>query len=388
MKPAPHSTPARQRIAAAALALLMQFADQSWAQAPAATEPESSPAAESTEPEKAKRPIKNGVYRSGERLLSEEFNQAAVWLNDGESDFLGLYQPQYLGAAQGAVLMVFSEDLPRGRYEAFEALRQQLPEFGWSTLAIALYKQRPEPLPPRQPPPVKDQATEESAEENDAGPSADNSPIAPPPPEPNSTEDDSQSRPDNYDLEAENRATEAIAAAEAAQAKEEGDKADENEAPPPLDNRPIAEINLGRIRAAMAYLADQGQYNRALLGADYAASAAAGVLSDNPDTRDAVTALVLVNARNSHDENGQLNFLFDPELPLLDIAYGYVPEIELEQRERRHYTQRRRFRLHQIVALPLPVRPMEDDGTLLRRVRGFLKKHVAGDEIEAIQGGQ
>jgi len=150
-----------------------------------------------------------------------------------------------------------------------------------------------------------------------------------------------------------------------------------------------------RMRAAMNFLNQKGQFNVVIVGHGIGALRAARYADSlkseqNGLERSArrgakpIRALVFVEARNtaSNKEEQITDYFGDRELPILDIYYGDHFLDPLESRKRKQASVNARMTDYYQVKI---MRPTETGQTfenrLTRRIRGFLGKHAKGVEV-------
>jgi len=342
---------------------------------------------ESEEPTvEGRKPIEPPLYRNREdrdmRLLAAKLDpDSVVWLDALEEQFLAIYEPEYTGAPQGAVLLLHGEGQHSSWPNTIKMIRSSLPRFGWNTLSMSL------PNPDVIPHPTRD--------------------VWPAP--------DSQSTPSEGEGEVNTEGDSENADATPEQVPEGGEGNeifnDENNtlgdgALPPIPNNrdsidtsaevkiPVEDRTVARIRAAMSYLNDQGQFNIVLLG-DGVGAARAGhffsrlpvpVITD-PDVKPIkpIRAVVIINARN-HNPLGDINLtssLFDPEVPTLDIFFGLDKRNAYEAEQRKRYAQRHMHKIYKQVQLPaMSEVAQQGENRLSRRIRGFLQEHARGIKVD------
>ncbi len=325
-------------------------------------------------------PFSSREARNDELLSQSLEDNNGLWLETSRGKFLAAYEPDMTGNPVGALLILHAEgqhlDWPR----AMRSLRNHLPEFGWSALAISLpHPERPT-VPTRELPvraiiePVETSDDTEQAEGEDSGASQTEEPKEP---------------------------EEKTATAETDAAEGEQD-ADTNTAPAPpplvLPSRPDvpAEERVSqRLQAAIAFLHSKGQFNIVLVGSGTGATRAGEYLRSLPPGSEAnqrpIRALIMVNGRN-HLPTGDANLvscLTDSQLPVLDLYDNSNYRNQQEAATRKLHARRTRFAAYEQSQLaPLSASPEQLDNQLTRRIRGFLNKHARGVELEDAKVGR
>lgn len=311
------------------IALALLASSPLLAQAKEDTDTQASEQATEQPPAKAPAPKPRAVpdtAAQAERLLSEELGEdAIVWLKAGGSKFISLWEPDRSGNPFGAVLIVHGEGQTADWPYTIRALRQTLPDNGWSTLSISL------PNPEKNTPPPR--------------------PDSPP-----------------------------------------------STAPAPQTESLVSD----RMKAAMSFLNNKGQYNIVILAHGVGAARSMQYLSELTNTgmgnipsggRNRATAiierpiraLIMVNARNgiAGAENNLTKHLTDRSLPMMDIYFGDHVLDSTEPAERKLAAKKNRIaNYHQAKLMEPAVNWQEGENRLTRRVRGFLNKYAKGVEID------
>ncbi|TQV71783.1 DUF3530 family protein [Exilibacterium tricleocarpae] len=377
-------------IAAAVLSLSPATA-QETEPGPAATDPP--PASQAGgEPAAQSRP---GPAMRYMQLLAAGLPAPSVqWLEAGGERFLAVYESDYTGNPQGAILMLHAEGQHPAAHATLDAVRRQLPQYGWATLAAVLPSPGTAPIPARPPAPAMP-ATGETT--SDTGPGE------------SETGEREAGEQDNSGKETDAADAEETAAAEGeptAAASESDEIFDDNtgeisdgrqppapDAEPAKPAKPVEQQVAERLQAALQFLQEQGIFNVVVLGHGVGAARAAefyrqsrspatGTAPDSATTP--IRALLFVNARNRIPltEVELADCFNDPALPVLDIYQDADPRNRAEAEQRRR--QARRRGLQHFVQLRLPRQSASldrDHNQLMRRIRGFLAKYAAGMEI-------
>ncbi len=317
------------------------------------------------------------------QLLAAKLPADSVhWLEAEGESFLAIYEADYTGSPQGAVLILHAEGRHPAWHSALEAIRRELPQHGWATLAAALPSPAVPAVParPAPPPPAPAQAAE-------SAPAPESDQASPPDPA-----DTGETAQPGESEEVFNDATGAIGDGSAAPAA-----AAEPAAAPP---KPVEQRVNARLNSALQFLQQRGMLNLVILGHGVGAARAAefyrafhasaaggrqgGAISP-------LRALIFINARNRipMTEVDLPLSLTDPALPVLDLYYRTDLRDQREAERRRQ--QARRQRLENFVQLRMPRQISEldaDKNPLLRRVRGFLDRYAAGMEIDEAGAGR
>ncbi len=302
--------------------------------------------------------------------------------------FLALYETEFSGQPQGAILLLHAEGQHPNWPQTIEPIRKQLPASGWSTLAVAV------PMPAIPKPPARDAAAESKFLDKEP---LDKESLNKEPPNkepPNKLPPDKEPLSKTVDTERE----------AAPKETEEGEKSAAPDSAPLQDNTtsksemprmPLEEPNaearaLARLAAAMRFLNGQGLFNIVVIGDGMGATRASQFFRTLDYDRDGeglkpLQAMIIINARN-HFPQGDFNFLqglHDPGLAILDIYFGNDPRDRREAQKRKRFALRHRFVAYQQLHQPeLPPTLSGQDNRLSRRVRGFLAQHARGQKLD------
>lgn len=366
------------------LTLTMLNLQQAYAQTTENPESEASGgAAESpqTEPATQKQtldlPLPDIEKRNMELLAEHAEPDSVVWLQALDEKFLALYEPEITGNPQGAVLLLHAEGQHASWPNTIEVMRTTLPEYGWATLATTLPAPDPLPVPERELParPLTDAKSTPANAQQDKN-----------------TDATQEARPETEEIydDQGNGVSGGEAKNAPPVAAPDSDTARNNDVV-----KTPAELRANqRIRAAMTYLNDKGQFNIVLVGDGMGAARGGdfvmGVPITKPQTPEErplkpIRAMVIINARNSvPSSNIDLpKSLFDPEVPTLDIYFGTDVRDPIEAERRRKYAKRQGFQVYQQIRLPeIADNKMLGENRLARRVRGFLNKHAKGAKVD------
>ncbi|WGO97813.1 alpha/beta hydrolase family protein [Saccharophagus degradans] len=267
--------------------------------------------------------------KQAERLLSEELGEdAIVWLNAAGEKFISLWEPDRSGNPFGAILIVHGEGQTADWPYTIRALRQSLPDHGWSTLSISL------PNPAETPPPAR-------------SPSDTTPPSKPTPPP-----------------------TEPIVIERMKAAMSYLNKRGQY-------NIVILAHGVGASRSVQ-YLSQLSTSRPNNLPSGGRSRATA--IIDRP-----IRALIMVNARNGIEgaDDNLTEYLTDRSLPVMDIFFGDHVLDATEPDQRKMAAKKNRIaHYHQSKLLEPSANWQEGENRLTRRVRGFLNKYAKGVEID------
>ncbi len=290
-----------------------------------------------------------------------------VWLNDNKGKFLALFERDRSGDPQGAILILHAEGQHLNLNQSTQSLRLALPEWGWATLTIEL----PDPLLPSVPPrPKPEEIQAEKTPPND------------------------EASPSNED--AADPSTNTAAASAPAPAEQTTEEAPR---PEPADPEPIAQA---RLKAAVNYLHEQGQFNLAMIAIGVNAARGAYFMkqispakAEPSDPREKTfQTLVIINPRHqlpTHQStiNPELpESLADPSTPILDI-YEDTQINEILAKQRLDQAKRKKITAYRQIALAdLDSPDSTSHDRLIRSIRGFLRRHMRGMELPNSKVGQ
>jgi len=320
-----------------------------------------------------------------------------VRLIAAENEFYGLFMQERSGTPQGAVLILHDNGQHGQWPEIVAPLRENLPQYGWATLSIALPDIPPAARLPR--PVYKTETTEET----DEAAATEEPPAA----EDNATPDNATTTDaaDNNGISLQSEAD-----------AEEDQNAGGNEpalprltALPPLPEpepeaaapADVAEENaadkyrddmLERIRQSVAYLKQRGQHNIVIVAPGSSAGWAAEFMLQRPrtvqsdktngDSNDRGYTLVMIDAAdNPYEQEPLEQKLAGLDIPVLDLISeesGVPVRISDQRAGMMRHRQRAQYQQIQVPAFALQY---DDSNTILRRVRGWLKTHAAGTEL-------
>lgn len=379
--------PASLLAALLATAFCVGLSQQVLAADPSEEPPEEPPAAETADAaEQASTPPAPPVPRqlpypeAARHLAIQEYltlyqrNDEIVPLISDEQAFYGLFLPGRSATPQGGILIL--HDLEQhGHWPILVApLREDLPEYGWTTLAIEL------PVPYTQPEPAVD-ATADNAEGSEAEPEA--LPQENTASEETVTEDEDANGP----------------GAGSSPPQQEFDENNEPPLPPLESLPPLPEetaqtdtpepqsqpdydvIVTARIQSGLNNLYDRGQMNLVIIAIGDTAPLAANAVRvwQRERQEDKGITLVLIDARENPSTQLPLNdSLKTLSIPVLDL-------VTLDNRETQWQLQTRSGmmkRLHNDSYQQITLSGVgAEHPSTLRRVRGWLKKNAAGTEL-------
>lgn len=326
----------------------------------------------------------------------------AVEMVAAETAFTGLLLRNRSRNPQGGVLILHDQGQHSHWPDSAGPLREYLPDYGWTTLSIALPDAPPATLPPRSEPlsPTPANTDGETAAEATAAASDDNNSAAadtaaeniPTAPEP--ADSNGLAGPGTSDNNASNNNETMVSDNEPALPRLTGlpplpetTTAAEPEVPAPSAADHYREQMLQRISAGVSQLQSMGQMNLVIVAHGHSAAwAIAWLQQEQPAAANGEEqgyALVLIDAlENSYAPLRLQDALSGLQLPLLDLLTPYNRNSEFTNRERAgrmHSKQREAYQQIRIPALSLRA---DYANTVTRRVRGWLKTNAAGRELE------
>lgn len=316
-------------------------------------------------------------------LKNNQREKEAIHLKVLEESFTALYLDEQIGKPQGTVLILPDLEQHAQWPDLIAPLREYLPAYGWNTLSLSL------PSAPLRHLPARENSTET--------------------PKDNTTAEGAATAATADKLGSNSAETEQSAGA-SAQGTPKADNAAGEPSLPRLEKLPELPKNektptkidtaqrdaalqyqeqmLGRIKAAMNYLQQRGQFNIALVASGENATWAALYLAAQPikektdkDKNNEGFALILVDATGDAYAPEPLNQILPRlKLPILDIITPFNRNSVFNNNERigmiRH-SKNTDYTPVKLEALTLE----ENYGNLVtRRIRGWLARHMAGDE--------
>lgn len=312
-----------------------------------------------------------------------------------QQSFSGLFLPQSSGRPQGGVLLLHDR-AQHGHWPAvIGPLREYLPEFGWSTLAIEL------PIPPKAPKKQQDIASNEgTTTTTDIQPPAVSTPAA------TSEATAGQEELDSNGISLQGTVDET--------------PSDNEPALPPLSSLPELPANAvsestpepepidiveqyrqqvrERIAAAMDFLTQRGQYNLVIIANGISASWAVDFLLDSPiaerdnsaDNLDAIETqarepghtLVLIDPLDDpYSQSPLIDQLEQLDIRILDLLTDLPSHRDYDDKRRAGAMRRRQRQQYEQIHLPAVAEAQPASSLMLRRVRGWLRTHAAGVEV-------
>jgi len=315
-------------------------------------------------------------------LSAELADEKLVTLNASGEEFLALWKHDTSGNPFGAVILLHDQGHTIGWPQDIKGLRDELAQYGWSTLAVALPNPKDQEIkarPSLAPTPAPENAEGEDNGEKTAQDAAENTP------------EESKAK---QSTEKDNTASTA------------------NTSPPPpkkiaapkLTAAEIEAMAIARLEASMKHLNSIGQFNIAIMGSGVGAARAVNFihkLTNSNGSKDAkqnvaavgakaiierpLRALIMVNARNSvTGMDKQLpKLLIDPGLPVLDLVFNDHHLDQVEAKARKDKASRLQMENYYQVKLLRPAKSKKDYlNHTVRRTRGFLNRHAKGVEIK------
>jgi len=290
--------------------------------------------------------------------------------------FIGLYEKDKTGNPYGAMLIVHGEGQNADWPHTISTIRQELPEYGWTSLSITL----PEPAKPFVPArPTPQPATPKPSELSEPG-SSETEMV------------DDQAAPLEATPNNDNNTM----------ANQEAETDITNEPSETLDIKSAEEIEalaLERLKEAVSFLNSEGQFNivvaahgtAALRTMNYLAgesTVAPGAKDKNgkPKIQRPLRAMVFLNARNSllGIEKSLTELLDMQDFPILDIYFDEHHLDTIEAKARKKAAKSDNMDAYFLVKLLTPTHSIFDnENRFTRRVRGFLDQHARGVEVES-----
>ena len=322
----------------------------------------------------------------------------AVEMVAGETAFTGLLLRNRSRNPQGGVLILHDQGQHSHWPDSAGPLREYLPDYGWTTLSIALPDAPPPTLPPRsepdstasKPATMADQAEADAATE----PASSNNAVPPQAsPRVNETTDSNGlalSGPNNVVSGNDNNLSDnepALPRLTGLPPLPETSRVEQADMPAPSAADRYREQMLQRISAGVRQLQSLGQMNLVIVAHGHSAAWAIAWLQQQQPAaargEEQGYALVLIDAlENSYAPLRLQDALSGLQLPLLDLLTPYNRNSEFINRERAgrmHSQQREAYQQIRIPALSLRA---DYANTVMRRVRGWLKTNAAGRELE------
>lgn len=275
-------------------------------------------------------------------------------LTTPHEDIVVVYRPDTSGSPVGAALIIHTEGAPPFWPEHVKALQQQLPDRGWGTLSLLLPMPE-QPAPPPRPvdPPDNTDVKSADTDTEDTG-----------------TADTDAESTDTGKNDAGNAANQENANTEITKTN--------NDAPTP-DAVPHTERVRTRLRAALRFMAQKGQFNIAVIGDSISSAYISELLAAEADK--SVRAMIVLHAHTPINwvdiaADASLN---NPERPTLDIFF----DLNHPARQTRRQTARQQQYVNYRQYLLRTSRELSRSESLLtRRIRGFLSKAAKGKQVK------
>lgn len=339
-------------------------------------------------------------YRMLEKALEAEGrSEEIVWLS--ETPFLALERPELTGVPQGALLILHDDDQHPDWPKVIKPLREQMPEKGWHTLAIALpfaeFPQVPERTVPvkqidsvpagtldapptdaddTQTPPTTDENAQKGSEEVNAQ-------------EERTTEPDAPQVVDKADINGDQVALEAAVNSDQAPASTEenminvGDQADaKTEAMPVVET----DTSLARLQQGLTYLTEKGFLNIVMVGYRHSAQVLLQYIEQSQMSlpTDGL-AFVLIDPRLTAKQQAEFGTLLGPSfnLKILDIVDKSDAEAKRLAKQRQGSVRRAHISGYTQAMLPVRAGDFDPPAMLVRRVKGWLQVHAPGMDAKA-----
>ncbi len=359
------------------------------------TEPSSPP--DQTPSPKLERPQPNPTKARMESVLRFlQLNQRSHELMQFDASGLsvsGLYMEENTGKPQGGVLILHDVEQHAHWPETVSPLREYLPDYGWNTLSLFMEKSPSVPLPA-----VPDRNAGKNTPDNEAVPATEEA-SAP-------TNETNEPPIDQAPVTDAEQTTEAPADLNALAAPDAGDPLGDiaatldriptlatepptdtaaNASEPTIDQRFLESVSQ-QVKSSLAHLNNLGQFNLVIIAHGVSANWAVAALNDNIKDQPKAKgfALVLVDAFPSRYPDYPLNTLLaNLDIPILDIYTGILENEVRAAADRKNAMQRNQRNLYMQMKLPAVKTALTGKHNLLsRRIRGWLKTHAAGEEVD------
>lgn len=336
------------------------------------------------QPQPAQGRISDVVRFLGNYQRSDE----VIKFGDDASTISGLYLPENTGKPQGGILILHDISQHAQWPQTVGPLREYLPDYGWNTLSLFFTDYLAKPLPVIPVTPPAEVATEANQEtpiptEQDALAQADTDAPA------------SQAEDEASPIEDENFSEDTASAG----IDELGDLAQNFQAQQaePIEE-PIAEIPqpdpaelflktmFERVEGGLQQLNTLGQFNLVVvahgLSANWAAQTLLNRFEQNPNAKG--YALIIVDAKQLDYPAFPLNdSLAKLNIPMLDIVTQHEPEqVRLSINRRNAIVREQNIDYMQITLPSVTSNLLGKENLVTRRVRGWLKTHAAGEEVD------
>ena len=315
-------------------------------------------------PARVTRSLPNAEKKRIEALKAQYPPEDLQHLTSAGEKFTALWRKDRSGKAFGALLIVPTDGQTANWPHTIDVLRTELPKAGWSTLSIDV-KPLAAPKAPARPEPISDMEIDSNEDV-----------------EPASGDEDDQN------LEAESASMSEMGAAGRGESKRDIDQ----------PSKSGIDANMDRIKAAVTFLHEQGQYNIVVAGygasakrvLDYAQDATSPGMKKSVKTnvgsnmQRPIRAMVIVNPQSPAGlpiGSTFETFAFK-DMPILDLIVGTHYLDELDADKRKSVARSVGFETYvQIQMLEPSSVVFGQENRLSRRVRGFLHKYAKGVEI-------
>ena len=315
-------------------------------------------------------------------------DEEVIKFGDEESTLSGLYLPENTGTPQGGILILHDIEEHAHWPQTVGPLREYLPDYGWNTLSLFFEDYLRRPLPSREVVKAAEAPLETESSEEQA--IAEDDTLAEAELEEAGNEDVA-----SEEIEDQNFADEpADSLSEIAESLDElptlntQDSITQPSEPELSEEEQFLKDMQIRVEDGLRQLNTLGQFNLVIIAHGLSANWAVATLNERFKNTPGVRgyALVLINAKASqypyYDLNEQLAQL---KIPMLDIV------TKLNKGEKRLMVNRRnaitRKQNKQYIQIQLPEIHTNLKGKtnmLTRRVRGWLKTHAAGEEVDVV----
>lgn len=330
------------------------------------------------------------IATSRHKLLAEQLARQSpkdeiIWLKDSAQEYLALLRREVTGTPQGGILILHSQQSHGDWPENAGPIRQYLPNYGWTTLSIALPDPAFPKIPKRSLPaagsaPVKTKTEESAVEEGET----DDTTIA----DTNSgTLESATSENDN--LENDKAETEIDDSLVTQDPVIPGMQQDAEKEILEVD---IEEQMVERITQGITELQKRGQLNLVIIAQDYSVFPTLKYLTNEIAPSPKQTqgwALIIINHGEFENPNPENNLQDRSNSALAeDIAILNIPTLDLQYKKNKLSEQQAQVRKNSMRRnkhsnyTQVKLDRTSSGGQLQKRIRGWLKKHAAGTEVK------
>lgn len=308
--------------------------------------------------------------RDSMTLLTQGIDPEHVqWLTTTHGPYAAIWYQDQSGYPKGAVLMVHDQGESPYWPKTTAPLHESLPASGWSTLAIALPPPKPKAIPERTTPAKVVVVRSTTNDDRDASKTDSETSTDTTIKDKTKTQDPGTSKNQVVPVETIRRSV----------VKPIADDAEQ--------------IALDRLKSAINFLHDRGQFNIVLVGYGVGAIRANALLKtlsptkappagDNPTFR----GFVIINGDNYlPDRQEQTQWFENDEMPVLDIYLRNNERFKQAAHTRKVAANRNKIQVYKTLGLPEMIPSNSGENRLSRRVRGFLKKYAEGVEVDNAQ---